>query len=172
MQAYFVEGDVELDRCLQCMRLWFDVKELEKSAGRSFLPRLKGTDSSHECPVDKVLLGTSLIRGDVAIEECPMCGGALLDAHDFELIAGKALKEAVKPKPKPKRAAPPPPAPKVVAFRCERCGDKTPISQAGNTLGQTVCRDCELKPWPQPTQPYQTTDIGKMIEEMLDTLFD
>ena len=108
MQPFFVTGTppVELDRCPKCTRLWFDVKELERAVGKAFLPRLRGAEASHTCPVDKVTMGTSLIRGDVPIEECGTCGGAMLDSHDFEQISGAPLRQV-----KPGAPAPPPPAP-------------------------------------------------------------
>lgn len=183
MQPFFAEGKgrVELDRCPKCTRLWFDVKELEAAAGEKFLPRLKGSPATRSCPADKVLLDTNLIRGDVAIEECGLCGGALLDAAEFEQISGKPLRQ-VKPKtapPPPPPSKPKPPAakpatpPKVVQFVCERCRDTFPITQAGNVNGATVCRDCETKPWPnQPTWYSKGDDpLTQFLDSVINDLF-
>jgi Zn-finger nucleic acid-binding protein len=186
MQPFFAEaGDgglkVELDRCPKCERLWFDVRELERAVGKSFLPRLKGADAERSCPVCKLLLGTSLISGDVAVEECGQCGGALLDAHDFQMISGKPLREAkAPPPPPPPKPKPPPPAakkPKVVEFTCERCRTKTPISEAGNVNGATVCRKCETKPWPNQPTWYSSAGRGddpltELLDDIVDNLFN
>ena len=173
MQPFYVKPrdgglTVELDRCPKCTRLWFDVRELERAAGRAFLPRLRGADGSRSCPVCKLLLGTSLIRGDVPIEECGQCSGALLDAHDFELISGKPLE----PAKETKRAKPPPPPPappKLVEFTCERCRTRTPISQAVTVKGATVCSACATKPW--PNQPGWYDKGADPLTELIDDLF-
>jgi Zn-finger nucleic acid-binding protein len=193
MQPFFAEGKarVELDRCPKCTRLWFDVKELEQAAGEKFLPRLRGSPATRSCPLDKVLLDTNLIRGDVPIEECGMCGGALLDAVEFEQISGAPLRQ-VKPKgappppaqkqqpkkqpppqPKPQPKAPAKETPKVVEFVCERCRDSFPVSQAGNVNGATVCRDCEMKPWPdQPTWYNRGDDpVTALLDSVINGLF-
>ncbi len=179
MQPFFAEGKarVELDRCPKCARLWFDVKELETAAGEKFLPRLHGSASTRSCPVDKVLLDSNLIRGDVTIDECGMCGGALLDAQDFAQISGVPLRQ-VKPK-----AAPPPPlpraskrandTPRVVEFVCERCRKPFPVTALVDRNGAAVCRDCDLKPWPdQPTWYSRGDDpVTKLIEGFINDLF-
>ncbi len=159
---------VELDRCPKCTRLWFDVRELERAAGRSFLPRLRGADATHACHVCKTPLHTSLIRGDVPIEECATCSGALLDAHDFELISGKRLQEA--------KAPPPPPAPKkpkLVEFSCARCGQRKPMGEAVNLKGATVCRACSARPWPdQPAWYNKGTDpLADLLDDLFGNLF-
>ncbi|MBL8957565.1 MAG: zf-TFIIB domain-containing protein [Myxococcaceae bacterium] len=178
MQPFFAEGRgrVELDRCPKCTRLWFDVKELEAAAGEKFLPRLKGAAATRSCPVDKVLLDTNLIRGDVPIEECGLCGGALLDGQDFEQISGKPLRQVMvkppPPPPKPKRTGTKE-VPKVIEFACERCRQRFPISEAGNINGATVCRECSLKPWPnQPTWYSRGDDpLTHLLDSIVDGLF-
>lgn len=180
MQPFFAEGKgrVELDRCPKCTRLWFDVKELEAAAGEKFLPRLRGAPATRSCPTDKVLLDTNLIRGDVPIEECGLCGGALLDAQEFEQISGAPLRQ-VKPKAAPPPPLPKPPrpakaaAPKVVEFVCERCRDSFPIAQAGNLNGATVCRECEMKPWPNQPTWYSNADdpVTRFLESVINDLF-
>jgi Zn-finger nucleic acid-binding protein len=185
MQPFFVEGRdggprVELDRCPKCTRLWFDVKELERAAGQSFLPRLRGQAGAHACPVCRVTMGTSLIRGDVPIEECGTCGGAMLDAGDFELISGAPLKQ-VKPAPQPSKPAgkplPKKPAakatPRVVEFACARCHQLTPVAEAGNVNGATVCKRCALEPWPDQPTWYNTGNdpLSRFLEELFGSLF-
>lgn len=175
MQPFFAQGvtglRVELDRCAKCGRIWFDVKELETAVGRSFLPRMRGAPAAHGCPVDEVLLDTSLIRGEVPIEECGRCGGALLDEHDFELISGGKLQETKPPPPPSKK-------PKLVEFTCERCRTRTPVSEAGNVKGATVCRACEGKPWPNQPGWYQrssstgTDAVSDLLDDLVDHLFN
>ena len=174
MQTFFAAAPdqglmVELDRCPKCTRLWFDVRELERAVGKSFLPRMKGADASHACPVCKTALHTSLIRGDVPIEECASCSGALLDAHDFELISGKPLAEAKK------APAPPPPKQKtkLVEFNCARCGQRKPIAEAVQVNGATVCKSCGSKPWPQQPQWYQkgTDPLADLLDDIFGNLF-
>lgn len=185
MQPFFARGStgamVELDRCAQCTRLWFDVKELEAAVGKAFLPRLRGAASMRICPVCRAAthLHTSLIQGEVPIEECAGCDGALLDDRDFELISGAKLKQEKAPPPstpprrrrgKGKRSA------QLVEFTCARCEKRTPIAEAGTHLGFTVCRDCELTPWPDPPPAAghrlddDDDDFGSDLGDLLDAV--
>ena len=178
MQPFFARGVkdvlVELDRCPSCTRLWFDVKELETAAAKTFLPRMRGADSTHLCPLCAAPLSTSLIRGDVPIEECATCSGALLDAHDFELISGGALVEVKPPAPPAAPAAKKAPPAKVVEFTCAKCHKRFPLKEADNVNGATVCRQCATEPWPdQPkwSGNRSSTALGD-VEDWLDLLGD
>jgi Zn-finger nucleic acid-binding protein len=181
LQPFFAKGAtgalVELDRCAKCTRLWFDVRELETAVGQPFLPRLRGATSAHGCPVCKTALSASLIRGDVPIEECGSCGGALLDERDFELISGARLTEVKPPAPQPPPAAPSKKGAKLVEFTCAKCRRRFPITEAGNVNGATVCKSCELEPWPNQPSWYGRRqsgpeDLGQLLDDLVGFLFD
>ncbi len=182
---------VELDRCTACGALWFDVKELERAAGRPYLARLRGNAAVSKCPACGGGMTDTLVGGELTLEECDSCGGALLDAEGIRPLTGEALVEAKPPpspsaaksKPKPAAAkAPPPRKPaspakdfftKVVTFDCGRCG-KTVKSDQGVTMsGKRVCFDCVNTYW--PTQRFSSsrsdTDLVDFLDAVFNTLF-
>jgi Zn-finger nucleic acid-binding protein len=93
---------VDLDRCLSCKRVWFDVPELERAVGRPYLARLEGTASKHQCPACGGPMSDTLVGGEVTLEQCAKCRGALVDPGELKSLSGGPLVEAVPPIP-PKR---------------------------------------------------------------------
>jgi Zn-finger nucleic acid-binding protein len=95
---------VQLDRCGKCWRVWFDVPELERATGRRFLARLEGTPSPHPCPACQRAMINTLVGGEVTVEQCTHCKGALIDLESVKTLAGGPLVDH-KLAPSPRRDA-------------------------------------------------------------------
>jgi Zn-finger nucleic acid-binding protein len=87
--------DTEVDRCVRCGGLWFDVLEQEQLSGR---PGSEAIDSGpawmasmHDaqvkvlCPVDGALMirMVDATRPHIWVESCPLCRGTFFDAGEF-----------------------------------------------------------------------------------------
>lgn len=95
-------GDITVDRCNACGRLWLDDGEMqrlltEKSTVRGADAGPFGRESPRAALGDRVCPrdGRELMeikhpqRGDVMIEICPTCRGVLLDAGELRQISGE-----------------------------------------------------------------------------------
>jgi Zn-finger nucleic acid-binding protein len=94
---------VELDRCLTCKRVWFDVPEVERATGRPYLSRLEGTASPRKCPACTGAMNDVLIGGEITVEQCTQCRGALVDPSQLKALSGGPLVEHVPPMTKKKQ---------------------------------------------------------------------
>jgi Zn-finger nucleic acid-binding protein len=90
---------VELDRCLTCKRVWFDVPEVERATGRPYLSRLEGTASPRKCPACAGAMTDVLIGGEITVEQCVKCRGVLVDPSQLKALSGGPLIEHVPPLP-------------------------------------------------------------------------
>lgn len=142
---------IEVDRCGRCGRLWFDKGELERATGGRYLSRLKGGPGPHPCLVCQGATVSTLVAGEVTVEECHGCGCVMLDPKGVSTLLGEPVVEVAPPLPQPVGAPPK----KMLSRRtadievaCERCGDTVKLVDSGNVNGAIVCRSCELAPWP------------------------
>jgi Zn-finger nucleic acid-binding protein len=90
---------IELDRCPKCRRVWFDVPELERAVGRTYLSRLEGTPSPRACPACRSEMIDTLVGGEMTVEQCTKCRGALVDTDQLKALSGGPLIEHVPPLP-------------------------------------------------------------------------
>lgn len=107
--------DIELDRCVRCGGLWFDVLEHEEMRG---LPGSEAVDSGpawqaamHDvqekvlCPID----GTLMVRmvdaaqPHIWVESCPVCRGTFFDAGEFTDFKERTIGELLR-RPRRERA--------------------------------------------------------------------
>jgi len=133
MQVFFVRG-LELDRCRGCGRVWLDLDEVDRTFGISALD-LSEAEVDAQCPRGHGVLVESTVRGQPALA-CSRCHGALVDPANVA-------------------ARPDAPMPEEVKVSCDRCLIAIPLSEAVNTSGGVLCRECELG---EP--PSQRNDPG------------
>jgi Zn-finger nucleic acid-binding protein len=96
---------IELDRCRQCERVWFDVPEIERAVGKQYLSRLEGIGSPHRCPACAASMNEVLVNGEITVEQCTGCKGALVDPAELKTLSGGPLVEAVPPIPPRRKLA-------------------------------------------------------------------
>ncbi len=101
--------DIEVDRCVRCGGLWFDVLEHEElrkrpgsgtlDAGPTWQATMHNVQAKVFCPKD----GTLMVRvvdstePEILVESCPACHGTFFDAGEFtdfkEHTVGKLLRD-------------------------------------------------------------------------------
>ena len=87
--------DIEVDRCVRCGGLWFDVLEHEELRGRAGSEAIdKGPTwqaAMHDvqgkvfCPIDGALMVRMVdaAQSHIWVESCPVCRGTFFDAGEF-----------------------------------------------------------------------------------------
>ena len=97
--------DVEVDRCVRCGGIWFDLLEhedLRVRAGSEAIDSGPGWQASMHnaqgrvfCPVDGTLMArlVATTRPHLWVESCPVCHGTFFDAGEFTEFKEHALGE-------------------------------------------------------------------------------
>ena len=87
--------DIEVDRCVRCGGLWFDVLEHEELRGRAGSETIdtgpRWQAAMHDvqekvfCPVDGTLMVrmVNAAQPHIWVESCPVCHGTFFDAGEF-----------------------------------------------------------------------------------------
>jgi uncharacterized protein len=87
--------DVEVDRCIRCGGLWFDLLEDEElrvragseaiDSGPAWQASMHNVQDNVFCPVDGTLMVrlVATTRPHLWVESCPRCHGTFFDAGEF-----------------------------------------------------------------------------------------
>jgi uncharacterized protein len=87
--------DTEVDRCVRCGGLWFDVLEQEELRGRAgseaidtgptWLAAMHDVQGKVFCPIDGALMVQMVhaTQPRIWVESCPVCHGTFFDAGEF-----------------------------------------------------------------------------------------
>jgi uncharacterized protein len=87
--------DIEVDRCVRCGGLWFDVLEHEELRGRTGSESIdtgpRWQAAMHDvqgkvfCPTDGTLMlrMVNAAQPHIWVESCPVCHGTFFDAGEF-----------------------------------------------------------------------------------------
>ncbi len=98
-------GSVEIDRCLQCKGIWFDLNEQEalkdaKGAhcvdiGHQAIGEYYNEVTAVTCPRCDVLMEVETVKKGISIqyEMCPKCHGAYFDAGEFREFSEPTILE-------------------------------------------------------------------------------
>ena len=100
--------DTEVDRCVRCGGLWFDVLEAEGlkrrsgseaiDTGPTWMAAMHDAQEKVLCPID----GTLMIRmvdaaqPHIWVESCPACHGTFFDAGEFRESKEQAIGEIIR----------------------------------------------------------------------------
>lgn len=100
--------DVEVDRCIRCGGLWFDLLEqedLKRRAGSEAIdtgPRWQAAVHDVQgkvfCPIDGTLM-VRMVDADqphIWVESCPVCHGTFFDAGEFTDFKEYTIPELVR----------------------------------------------------------------------------
>jgi Zn-finger nucleic acid-binding protein len=118
--------EVELDRCTDCGGVWFDAGELSDATGKAV--RASQEKTRRNCPACAAFLVQGKLSDGPDVETCPSCRGTFLEARDLDLL-GRKQKRTHR-------------APGSTGFVCDRCGARTPFSEAHATLTGLECASC------------------------------
>lgn len=100
--------DTEVDRCVRCGGLWFDLLEhedLKRQAGSETIDSgptwqapMHDVQGKVFCPVDGVLMVrmVAAAQPDLWVESCPVCHGTFFDAGEFTDFKEQALGELLR----------------------------------------------------------------------------
>ncbi len=106
MEAVVVES-IEIDRCLNCKGIWFDLNEQEAlkdakgahkaDVGHQAIGEYYNQMTGVLCPKCKVIMETATVKKAVSIqyETCPKCHGAYFDAGEFREFSEPGLLEFI-----------------------------------------------------------------------------
>ena len=95
--------EIEVDQCVTCSGIWFDIGELEKILDTGSISTLKnevdnnqGHDAQKEkCPrcggAGNMVQATSLKNADAHIDSCSVCYGQWIDGGELEEIADQGF---------------------------------------------------------------------------------
>jgi uncharacterized protein len=87
--------DIEVDRCVRCGGLWFDVLEDEELRGRAgseaidtgptWQAAMHDVQGKVFCPIDGALMVRMVDapQSHIWVESCPVCHGTFFDAGEF-----------------------------------------------------------------------------------------
>jgi Zn-finger nucleic acid-binding protein len=87
--------DVEVDRCVRCGGLWFDVLEQEElreragseaiDTGPTWQAAMHDVQEKVLCPIDGALMVRMVdaVQPHIWVESCPVCHGTFFDAGEF-----------------------------------------------------------------------------------------
>ena len=87
--------DIEVDRCVRCGGLWFDVLEDEELRGRAgseaidtgptWQAAMHDVQGKVFCPIDGALMVRMVdaAQSRIWVESCPVCHGTFFDAGEF-----------------------------------------------------------------------------------------
>jgi Zn-finger nucleic acid-binding protein len=87
--------DIEVDRCVRCGGLWFDVLEDEELRGRAgseaidtgptWQAAMHDVQGKVFCPIDGALMVRMVdaAQSHIWVESCPVCHGTFFDAGEF-----------------------------------------------------------------------------------------
>ena len=101
----FEETDV--DRCVRCGGLWFDVLEQEDLRGRAgseaidtgpaWMAPMHDVQVKVLCPVDGALMVRMVdaARPNIWVESCPVCRGTFFDAGEFTDFKESPISELI-----------------------------------------------------------------------------
>lgn len=97
--------DIEVDRCVRCGGIWFDVLEYDKlrrragseaiDTGPTWQAPMHDVQGKVFCPVDGNLM-TRMVdaaQPNIGVESCPVCHGTFFDAGEFTELKEHALGE-------------------------------------------------------------------------------
>jgi uncharacterized protein len=94
MEVVRFEG-IEVDRCVRCGGLWFDMLEQEElkrrpgseaiDSGPAWMAPMHDVQVKVFCPIDGVLMVRMVdaAQQHIWIESCPVCHGTFFDAGEF-----------------------------------------------------------------------------------------
>jgi Zn-finger nucleic acid-binding protein len=107
--------DIEVDRCVRCGGLWFDVLEQEELRGRAGSEAIdsgpKWQAAMHDvqlrafCPIDGALMirMVDAAQPHIWVESCPVCRGTFFDAGEFTDFKERTIVELFR-RQRPERA--------------------------------------------------------------------
>ena len=87
--------DIEVDRCIRCGGIWFDVSENEElrertgseavDTGPTWQAAMHNVQEKVFCPRDAALMSRMVnkARPELWVEACPVCHGTFFDAGEF-----------------------------------------------------------------------------------------
>jgi uncharacterized protein len=97
--------DIEVDRCVRCGGLWFDVLEQEELRGRAGSEAIDTGPTwqapMHDvqprvfCPIDGALMirMVDAAQPHIWVESCPVCRGTFFDAGEFTDFKERTIAE-------------------------------------------------------------------------------
>ncbi|MEJ2201722.1 MAG: zf-TFIIB domain-containing protein [Desulfuromonadaceae bacterium] len=101
-------GEIEVDKCVKCSGIWFDIGELDKILESSSIDTLKNEiDNNHwqdalkgKCPrcggTGNMVQVTSLKNPDIHIDTCSVCYGQWLDGGEIEELTSQGFISKIK----------------------------------------------------------------------------
>ena len=107
--------EIEVDRCVRCGGLWFDMLEDEDlrrltgseavDSGPAWMASMHDSQAKVYCPVDGALMirMVDAAQPHIWVESCPACHGKFFDAGEFtdfkELTIAEALRRHPRERP-------------------------------------------------------------------------
>jgi Zn-finger nucleic acid-binding protein len=97
--------DIEVDRCVRCGGLWFDVLEQEELRGRAgseaidtgptWQAAVHDVQPRVFCPIDGALMirMVDAAKPHIWVESCPVCRGTFFDAGEFTDFKERTIAE-------------------------------------------------------------------------------
>jgi Zn-finger nucleic acid-binding protein len=100
--------DIEVDRCVRCGGLWFDVLEHEELRGRAgseaidagptWQAAMHDVQGKVLCPIDGALMVRMVdaAQPHIWVESCPVCRGTFFDAGEFTDFKERSIGELLR----------------------------------------------------------------------------
>jgi uncharacterized protein len=97
--------DIEVDRCVRCGGLWFDVLEQEELRGQAgseaidtgptWQAAMHDVQPRVFCPIDGALMirMVDAAKPHIWVESCPVCRGTFFDAGEFTDFKERTIAE-------------------------------------------------------------------------------